>query len=304
MRALIRRDGGVHIDDVAIPGCTRSDDVRVRVDVAGLCRTDIYVAQGKLPVREPLILGHEFMGTVMEGGADGFSVGDQVTAIPLLACGECRACAASRPCTQARFLGIDLDGAFADHIVVPAQYLRRIPKGTEPRHAAYTEPVAAALAVLNAPLPSDGPGVVLGMNRIGALTERILANAGFRDVVRMSPDQGTDLVNEAAFVIETEANEKSLQVMFELLRPGGVAILKSRPAMPVPLNVALAVKKDIQLFGVSYGSFDEAIRLIASDDLGLDDFLGPAFALEDFETAFEASADGAATKTFFHINGD
>lgn len=305
MRALVRRDGGVHVDDVNVPGCARPDDVRVRVDVAGLCRTDIYVAQGKLPVREPLILGHEFTGTVMEGAPSaGFSPGDRVTAIPLLACGRCSACSAHRPCTQARFLGIDLDGAFADHIVLPAGYLRKVPDGTEPRHAAYTEPVAAALAVLNAPLPHDGPGVVLGMNRIGALTERILANAGFGGVVRISPDHGTDLVNEAAFVIETEANEHSLQVMLELLRPGGVAVLKSRPAMPIPLNVALAVKKDIRLFGVSYGSFDDAIDLIASDELGLDDFLGPAFALEDFETAFAASADGAATKTFFRINGD
>jgi threonine dehydrogenase-like Zn-dependent dehydrogenase len=302
LRALIRRDGGIQIDDVVAPSLSSPDDVRVRVDVAGLCRTDVYVAHGKLPVREPLIMGHEFAGEVVESAGDnGFRQGERVTAIPLLPCGSCAPCIAGHRCAQPRFLGVDRDGAFADEVVLPAGNLRRVPASLEPRHAAYTEPVAAALAVLNAPLPRDGLGLILGTSRIGLLTERILKNAGFSDVHRIAADEGEPYANQAAFVIETEATEQSLQVMLDSLRPGGLAILKSRPAGRVPLNVAQAVKKDIRLFAVSYAPFDEAVELITSGALGLEDFLGETFPLDQYRQAFAASDDGASVKVFFRI---
>lgn len=302
MRALTRRNGGLHVDDVAPPRLRTPDDVRVRVDVAGLCRTDVYVAQGRIAVREPLILGHEFTGIVTDQDRQGsFGTGDRVTAIPLMACGACASCAGGRSCAEPLFLGVDLDGAFADEIVVPAQYLRKVPSTLDPRQAAYTEPVAAAMAVLNAPLPRDGSGIVLGSSRIAALTERILANEGFRNVRRMSVEEAGSVVNEADFVIETEANEDSFRVMLGALRPGGVAVLKSRPAVAVPLDVALAVKKGISLHAVTYANFDRAIDVIASGALGLDDFLGESFAIDAFEQAFAASAGGASVKVFFQV---
>jgi L-iditol 2-dehydrogenase len=305
LRALIRRDGGIQVDEVAPPACAGAEDVRVTVDVAGLCRTDVYVAQGRLRVREPLILGHEFTGTVVEAGRSAkFAAGDRVTAIPLMACGACAGCRAGRACAQPLFLGLDLDGAFADQIVLPASNLRKVPPALERRHAAYTEPVAAALAVLNAPLPTDGFGVILGESRIALLTERILQHAGHRHVQRMSVEDAQALSSEADFVIETEATEQSLQAMIDMLRPGGIAVLKSRPAAPVPFDVAKAVKKDISIFAVSYASFDNAIDLISSGALELDDFLGETFALGDYEKAFAASDDGASVKIFFRINDD
>jgi threonine dehydrogenase-like Zn-dependent dehydrogenase len=121
-------------------------------------------------------------------------------------------------------------------------------------------------------------------------------------VVRRHAADCSDLLNQADFVVETEANESSLQVMLDLLRPGGAAVLKSRPAHPVPLNVTLAVKKDISLFAVSYGCFDRAIELISSGALGLTDFFGDTYSLDAFQQAFDASDDAAARKTFLHLN--
>lgn len=302
MRALTRKNGGVQLDEVPQPRRSAADHVRLRVDVAGLCRTDLYVARGRIPVREPLILGHEFSGTVEEGD-DGsmFEAGDRVTAIPLMACGTCAECLNGRSCVRPRFLGVDLDGAFADQIVVPARNLRSIPASVDPRQAAYTEPVAAALAVLNAPLPKDGEGVVLGTSRIAELTGRILAAQGFRETRRLSVREAAGLTNAVDFAIETEADEATLRVLLEIVRPGGIAVLKSRPGWPVPVDIGLAVQKGISLFAVNYASFDRAIDLIASDALGLDDFLGDSYALEAFDGAFAASEDGASVKIFFQI---
>jgi L-iditol 2-dehydrogenase len=302
MKALVRRAGGVGIHTVAYPSCTNEDDVRVGVTVAGLCRTDVYVANGRLPVREPLILGHEFTGVVLEvGEAAGLDPGDHVTAIPLLDCGECRGCDEGSPCSKPRFLGVEVDGAFAEQIVLPARNLRKIAPGVDPRKAAYTEPVAAAMAVLKAPLPKSGKGLLLGDNRIAALTERIMRDAGFSSIARSSVALAGNLSDEVDFVIETEANEKSFQVMLERLRPGGVAVLKSRPASPVPLDVALAVKKDVTFYAVSYAPFEDAIALIERRAVELDDLLGPTYELDQYEEAF-SSADGRnSVKCFFNI---
>ena len=89
-----------------------------------------------------------------------------------------------------------------------------------------------------------------------------MRDAGFSSIARSSVALAQNLSDEVDFVIETEANEKSFQVMLERLRPGGVAVLKSRPASPVPLNVALAVKKDVTFYAVSDAPFEDAIALI------------------------------------------
>jgi L-iditol 2-dehydrogenase len=302
MKALVRRSGGVGIHTVPYPACTNDDDVRVSVTVAGLCRTDVYVANGRLPVREPLILGHEFTGVVLEvGEAAGLDPGDHVTAIPLLGCGECRGCVEGNTCSKPRFLGVEVDGAFAEQIVLPARNLRKIAPAVDPRKAAYTEPVAAAMAVLKAPLAKSGKGLLLGDNRIATLTERIMRDAGFSSITKMSVALAGNLSEEVDFVIETEANEGSFQVMLERLRPGGVAVFKSRPASPVPLNVALAVKKDVTFYSVSYAPFEDAIGLIEAGAVELDDLLGRTYELDQYEEAF-SSADGCnSVKSFFNI---
>lgn len=220
MRPLRRRDGGLHLDERAAPAASNSDDVRIRVQTAGLCRTDIYVARGQIPVREPLVLGHEFAGVVIDAGSgNGFALDDHVTAIPLLRCGACASCCSNRACIRASFLGVDLGGAFADHIVLPARSVRKMPSAVEFRHAAYTEPVAAALAVLNAPLPKNGLGVILGHNRLALLTERILLHAEHTNVRRIAVDEAEQLHGEADFVIETAATSTALQPCFTWFAP-------------------------------------------------------------------------------------
>jgi L-iditol 2-dehydrogenase len=302
MRALLKDAGGVRLAEVADPDGIAADEVRVRVTVAGICRTDIYVAQGRIPVREPLVLGHEFTGVVAEAGsASGFRDGDHVAAIPLLPCRDCAGCRTGRRCAQPLFLGLNLDGAFADEIVLPARNLRLVPESLDPRRAAYVEPVAAAMAVLNPPLPKNGLGVVLGDSRIAMLTERILRHAGFASITRLAVGEAASVSNVAEFAVETEATEVSLQRLLDVVRPGGTAVLKSRPSMPVPFNVALAVKKDITVHGVSYAGFDQAIDLLVRGDMQVDDLLGPVVALEDFATVIPACDRSDAVKTFFRI---
>ena len=128
-----------------------------------------------------------------------------------------------------------------------------------------------------------------------------MRDAGFSSIAKTSVALAGNRSDEVDFVIETEANERSFQVMLERLRPGGVAVLKSRPASPVPLNVALAVKKDVTFYSVSYAPFEDAIALIERGAVELDDLLGPTYELDQYEEAF-SSADGCnSVKCFFNI---
>ncbi|NBD17001.1 MAG: zinc-binding alcohol dehydrogenase family protein [Cyanobacteria bacterium] len=109
--------------------------VLLKVQVCGVCRTDLHIVDGELPdPKLPLILGHQIVGTVVETGreASQFSVGMRV-GVPWLGqtCGCCRYCLAGREnlCDRALFTGYDLNGGYAEYAVADEQFCFAIPKG-------------------------------------------------------------------------------------------------------------------------------------------------------------------------------
>ncbi|MBM3946636.1 MAG: L-threonine 3-dehydrogenase, partial [SAR202 cluster bacterium] len=283
--------------------------VLIRVAAAGICRTDLYVAEGRLPVSEPRRLGHEFSGTVEAVGAAVRRVapGDRVTALPWLSCGNCAECRRpdSRPyrCRQARMLGVEADGAFTGWIALPEEIVYRLPASLPFLHGAYAEPVAASLAVLNAPLPRDGRGVLYGDNRIARLTLAVLRASGFQDLTLYDPGLCGPEPEPGSYdwAIETLPTPTMLDCLIRAVRPGGQVVLKSRPSQPTPLDIRAAVLKDLTFCAVNYGDFEAAIALLAGGHLELADLLGPVFPLEQWVQAFAAAGDpgGAEVKKCF-----
>jgi 2-desacetyl-2-hydroxyethyl bacteriochlorophyllide A dehydrogenase len=121
--------GRVEVDDVAEPRVQEASDAVVKVRVAAICGSDLHLLNGKTPgMREGGIIGHEFVGEVVEAGADArrHPEGTRVLGSFLIACGECDACRAARYnfCSSRRALGLgtltgDLDGAQAEYVRVP-----------------------------------------------------------------------------------------------------------------------------------------------------------------------------------------
>jgi propanol-preferring alcohol dehydrogenase len=106
----------------------KDDEVRLRVLVCGVCRTDIHIAEGDLPLRKsPIILGHEIVGIVDEVGkkVERFRVGDRAGVYWLhSACGQCKYCLSQREnyCPQITCTGWDVDGGYAEYVTAPAAY--------------------------------------------------------------------------------------------------------------------------------------------------------------------------------------
>ena len=305
MTSVVATPDGPALRVGARPRLQHAGDVRVRVELAGICRTDVIASRCGLGCRPGRVLGHEFAGTVIEIGAavTHLASGQAVTATPYFTCGRCRDCQLTegRLCQASSFLGVDRDGAFAEQVVIPGGAVRPLPPAMSWRHGAYVEPVAASLAVMNAQLPPDRHGLIYGHGRIAELTQRVLAVHGFTQVDRCAALADLPSGRRYAYVIETTAAADGIADLLYAVEPGGRVVLKSRPAAPVSFDLALAVQREITFHAVHYGDFDEAIRLLATGALDVDDLLGETYPLAAFEAAF--AADTGARKIFLAPHG-
>ena len=162
--------------------------VRVRVRVCGVCRTDLHLAEGDLEPRHPAVVpGHEVVGTVDECGdrAGRFSLGDRI-GIPWLAwtCGRCRFCLSGREnlCLDPRFTGWDLDGGYAEYAVVDEAYAYPLPEVFSDVEAAplLCAGIIGFRALRRSRLPTGGRLGIYGFGGSAHLTAQIAMAEGAR----------------------------------------------------------------------------------------------------------------------------
>jgi propanol-preferring alcohol dehydrogenase len=159
----------LHRRDLPVPS-PDAGELLVRVSACAVCRTDLHVAEGDLPVHRPSVVpGHEVVGTVVAGSA-GFTAGDRVGIAWLRhTCGRCRYClrGAENLCPQSRYTGWDADGGYAEYAVVPADFAYRLPDGYSDAELAplLCAGIIGFRALRRAGLP---PGGTLGVYGFGA----------------------------------------------------------------------------------------------------------------------------------------
>ncbi|SBW11286.1 Dehydrogenase [uncultured Alphaproteobacteria bacterium] len=177
----------VEVREVAEPA-PRPGAVKVRMRYCGVCGSDIGIFAGKHPrAKPPLILGHEFVGTVADANGDRrFAVGDRVVGYPLLSCGECLPCRTGTPhvCRSLRLVGIDVDGAMAEAAWIDGDALVKVPACLSDEVAALVEPLAVVVRSLRqARFRLLDSAVVIGAGPIGALTAIVLGHSGASRIV-------------------------------------------------------------------------------------------------------------------------
>lgn len=134
-------------DPILVPGWAL-----IRVRQAGICGSDLprFAVTGSY--HHPMILGHEFAGTVETPalGSARFRTGDCVAVLPIIPCKACEGCQTGDPfhCRNYQFLGSRNDGGFAEYCLVPEENLFRLPAGVDFRAGAFIEPIAVALHVV------------------------------------------------------------------------------------------------------------------------------------------------------------
>jgi propanol-preferring alcohol dehydrogenase len=185
-------EAGDRLDPIPGPG-----QVLVRVAVCGVCRTDLHLAEGDLPVHRPrTIPGHEVVGRVAARGpgAARFGVGDRVGIAWLRhTCGRCRPCrrGAENLCVAPAFTGWDADGGYAELAVIDEAYAYALPDAFDDEHAAplLCAGIIGYRALRRAALPPGGRLGVYGFGASAHIAAQIaLAQGATVHVLTRSPE--------------------------------------------------------------------------------------------------------------------
>lgn len=197
MRATIfEAPGKVTVQDRALP-VPGPGEVRLRMAAASLCASDVRVYRGEKSARAGVIPGHEIAGVVDAVGPEvvGITEGQRVIVCPIVSCGQCRYCIIGRRnrCQHRLTLGYDLDGGFAEALLVPAEIVRaghvmEVPRELPLDIAALTEPVACALNSIE--LCEIGPGssiAIVGAGPMGLLHVLLARAAGAGTIIVSEP---------------------------------------------------------------------------------------------------------------------
>ncbi len=163
-----------------------SGELLVAVHACGVCRTDLHVTEGDLPVhRRGIIPGHEVVGEVAAkgSGADDFAVGDRVGIAWLRhTCGYCKFCSRGQEnlCPQSRYTGWDADGGYAEFATVPVDYAHRLPDGYADTELAplLCAGIIGYRSLLRANLPDGGRLGIYGFGGSAHLTAQVALAQG------------------------------------------------------------------------------------------------------------------------------
>src|SRR5260370_6514935 len=192
MKALVksRAEPGLWLEDVPEP-TIGINDLLIRVLRTGICGTDLHIydwdAWAQRTIHPPLVVGHEFVGEVVEIGANvnDFRPGDIVSGEGHLVCGRCRNCLAGRRhlCAHTRGIGVNHAGAFAEDIALPMTNVWHHAAGIDLDVAAIFDPFGNAVhTALTFPVLGEDV-LITGAGPIGVMAAMVVRHAGARHVL-------------------------------------------------------------------------------------------------------------------------
>ncbi|HTV52854.1 MAG TPA: L-idonate 5-dehydrogenase [Steroidobacteraceae bacterium] len=316
-------------------GPLAADEVRVAVAYGGICGSDLHYyhrgAVGDFALREPLTLGHEVSGTVIETGAavTGLAAGTKAALDPSRPCLRCSFCRAGRSnlCIDMRFLGSaarfpHVQGGFAQHLVLRQDQIVPVPQDTDLLRLAVAEPLSVALHAVNRAGTLLGKRVLItGSGPIGLLIARAARLAGAAEVVSTDVANrplevartamgATHTVNVAAspsglaafevdggyfdVAFEASGSAAALASIFRLLRRGGrIVQVGMLPSSATEIAVNALQSREFELVGAfrANDEFRLAVRLIVTGAIDVSGILSGTYPLEQAATALESAGD-------------
>lgn len=171
--AVLTSYNRVEWKDMPDPSCG-PEEVLLKVSFASICGSDQHIHKGEFHPRTstPMVMGHEFAGTVVEVGSlvRDWKPGDKVAPDPIIWCGECPACRIGQypACTRLKLIGVDLNGGYAQYIALPPHMLYRVPAHIPDEHAALVELLSIGFHAKNKSGLREGDTVVIwGSGKVG-----------------------------------------------------------------------------------------------------------------------------------------
>jgi len=314
------------LGDISLDEPLGPRDVRIAIHTVGICGSDVhYFTHGRIGpfiVKEPMVLGHEASGTVVEVGRDvtHLKEGDRVCMEPGI----------PDPTSRASRLGMyNLDpavrfwatppvhGVLRPTVVHPADFTFRLPDNVSFAEGAMVEPLAVGMhAAIKARIKPGDLAVVMGAGPIGMVTALAALAGGCSQVLltdtqqpkldlgaTLGPIRPVNVAREdvaqvareitdgwgADIVFECSGNERALAGLFEPLCPGGCAVLVGMPLQPIPYDVVAAQIKEARVEHVfRYAHvYPRALALMGSGRINVKPLITDKFAFADSVRAFD-----------------
>ncbi|RFC50728.1 MAG: L-iditol 2-dehydrogenase [Verrucomicrobia bacterium] len=300
----------------------KPDEVRLKVAACGVCGSELETFKNHSPRRPPpLVMGHEFCGTVAELGADvkDWKKGARVVSNSLVPCGRCVRCTRgdTHLCAHRQIFGMHRPGAFAEYVNVPARCLIPWPENLPAEAAALAEPLANGIHVVN--LTKHYPAatvLVIGAGPIGLFSQQALQvlrgskvyvadlsperlavakKLGAAGVINSREQDPAKVLQEltggegADLVVDAVGASATKKTSLEALRPGGVAVwigLHENTVTIDSYNVTLPEKQVLGTYAAKLEELAHALQLMASGQVDALSWV-QRFPLEEGVTAFQ-----------------
>ena len=341
MKALVKYasgDGNVEIREVAEPRCGDSE-VKLEIAYCGICGTDLHVLHDTFRNYPPVILGHEFSGTVVEVGRNvtNARLGERVTGLGATAvtCGQCEYCRSGYFifCANRRGMGHGVNGAFTRYVVMRPDQLYQIPENFCLDEAALSEPFAAVVQAVTeiTNVRIGDTALVSGPGPMGLLCLKLLAAEGIRTIVAGTAGDQERLsaalrIGAAAVInigeahlsdaiqehtggvgvdvaFECAGHPSSVRGCLEALRPMGrytqVAICGQDIQFPIDL---IFYKQLIMSGSVCYTArtWERMMRIYAEGRVRLNDLISTKLPISEWRTAFRLCDEKKAIKVLMY----
>lgn len=345
MKALAKLapEPGFTLTDVPVPQIGPTD-VLIHVEKAGVCGTDFHIynwdAWAQARIHPPLVVGHEFMGTVAAVGeaVRSVRVGERVSAEGHVADLTCLLCRTGQAhiCERVEIIGVDRDGAFAEYVAIPEFNVWKLDPAIPDEYAAIFDPLGNAVHTVMAAGVSVKSVAITGVGSIGLMAIPVARAAGAASVyaidvnpaklelaLRLGAD-ATFLATAPGLVaeIKSRTNGDGVDVLLEMsgsgaaidaglqmVRNGGTAALLGIPGDAVNINLAeRIIFKGLTVLGVNgrrmFETWYQTQALVKSGRVDLRPIITHVLPYEQFDRAFELMRAGEAAKIVLDFKGD
>ena len=300
MKALYYDGGLQYVEDYPKPVIGKGESL-VKIILSSICNTDKEILKGYRPDFKG-ILGHEFVGTVVQSDDPGL-MNKRVVGEINENCGECLYCTTGRPthCSSRKVVGISgKDGSFAEYLAMKNHLLHIVPDGLASEVAIFTEPLAAALEIKEQVhiKPSTSIGII-GDGRLAYMIAQVMYLTGANLTVIGKHEEKLELFKNFGavttklndtyeIVIDASGSPTGILTAQKIVRSKGIIVIKTTYAGKVEINMSDFVVNEVTIKGSRCGPFEPALKLLSAGLISFPEI--QLFHFEDFEEAFKSRA--------------
>ncbi len=333
----LKKEPGIWLEDQPEPQID-SNDVKIKIKKTAICGTDMHIyqwdawSQNTIPV--PMIVGHEFVGEVVELGQSvtGLNIGDRVSGEGHITCGHCRNCRAGTQhlCRNTIGVGVNRPGAFAEYLVIPAVNVFKIPDGISDDLAAIFDPFGNAV---HTALSFDLVGediLITGAGPIGIMAAAVARHVGARHIVitdvndyrldlaktmsvtrtvNVTRENLKDVMNDLGMTegfdigLEMSGVASAFTQMLDTMNHGGSIAMLGIPPENMAINWNNIIFKGLVIKGI-YGRemYETWYKMVSMLQSGLDisGIITHQYSIDDFQKGFDTMASGTSGKVILN----